>query len=331
MRAMGAAVLLVVVGLVLPVQASARPATGWSVSIEQPTTVRIHPRARATTLSPVVRAEGNVRVVSERLTVRRGRTTLASDARRVRVAPGSYSVTTRATFQPFELVGTGKFESRRVIVAGPNMPPVSVTCTWKTMTKVGSWYGATASCVSPEFSGTWLIAEIFLDPQPDGSYAGQVPMLGTPVSVTDPMALLGTTFSGSGVPQEDLYLRKDVEIMKRDYGRVRRESDRTTVHVVRRSGPYVNTKGCADPSDAAKLTPFTTRKRAAAVLGSPGVRWGSYDQFDWTGDGVYDGWTQRTAFRTCDPADILHVRFASDPAAGPNAEDRVVEVDYLNE
>lgn len=330
MRVLLVGLLVAVVGLGSASPASAASPNEWTVSIEPPPTIRIHQNARTATLSPVVLKEGNVRILSKRLTVRRGGSTVARDARQVRVLPGIYNVTTRITVQPFKLVGTGKFEWRRLIVAGPTMPPVSVTCTWQSMTKVGNWYGASATCVSPQFTGTWYIGDIFLDPQPDGSYTGQVPMLGTPVVAVDPMALLGTTFTGAGVPQEDLFLKTKVEVMKRDYGRIIDQSKRNVVQVIRRSGPYVNAKGCADPSDASMLTRYTTRKRAAAILGSQGVRWGSYEQFDWTGDGVYDGWTQMSAFRTCDPADLLLVRFPTNPETGPDAYDQVVQVDYQN-
>ena len=107
MRVVLAAMLVAVGGLSVPAPASAIRASEWSVSIDQPATVRIHQAAGRATLAPVVHTEGNVRVLSKHITVRHGSITVAREVRRARVVPGSYNVTTNVTFQPFKLVGTG--------------------------------------------------------------------------------------------------------------------------------------------------------------------------------------------------------------------------------
>ena len=124
-----------------------------------------------TTIKPRVTASGKVSLKSKRLTVKHGKKTVAKNKTSVKLAAGTYKVTTKATYKTYKVSTTTKTVTKKKVGVAM-FTDVTVSCTPTSV--VPDAYGdfdIKAGCTSSRFDGTRKVSMTLWD-EGDGTYWG---------------------------------------------------------------------------------------------------------------------------------------------------------------
>ncbi|GMA25134.1 hypothetical protein GCM10025864_28930 [Luteimicrobium album] len=174
------------------VAVSAAKTTPTKVTIKKIAT-KTAPYAGKTTIKPRVMASGKVSVKSKTLTVKHGKKTVAKNKKSVKLAAGTYKVTTKATYKTYKVKTTTKTVTKKKVGVAFGTD-VTVTCTASKVDLDGGYGDLVATCTSSRFDGARKESMMFLD-MGDGTYYGfgdnldelttrVVPQVGKPFSAT---------------------------------------------------------------------------------------------------------------------------------------------------
>jgi hypothetical protein len=294
--------------------ASAATTPGATISLIPTVTAPYH---GSVAVRPRVKAKGQAVIAKSSLTVKRGTKTVVRSAAAPRLAAGTYTVTTTATYRPYSLVTTKKTVKERV-VAVPEGSQVRVSCQ---VTGVSApWPNEatfSASCKSATFDGAYAVTGSF-QPTYDDQYepvawTGWLDQGSGAIVITaadaDPSVAVGQTFSDIMYPNHDLYKTKSrvVTTTSRKYGPAKSTSRRQTLVV--RAGAKPRT--CATYADFKRVRyDFTDPSRYGSsstevrqLLHTSGTR-SSFTDF---GDYIIEF----RHYKTCTKGDDITVGFVS--------------------
>ena len=333
MRSLVAIVLAI--GIASPVLGAAPAAAATAVTIERIPNRTISHTASTAAIRPQFTTSGRLRVDSARLTVRKNGREIADKVKVARLRPGTYRVRAVVRYRPYHLRETGETTVKQVRTAGPGLPAVEMSCRIVGMSRdseTSSYYNFGLNCTSDTFDRVYRTGGWFEDLDGDGVWSAEFIYMESwspTVTTTDPESFDGQTLVGWGTPDVDFYVDREVPVRERVYRRSRTVERTQWLQVTRSSGPYVNSKGCANAGDMALVTPNMTRSRVNKILGGGGVGYGNVEWVDFTGDGAPDVPARRQLYPTCDPADTAVVWFTfslDDGKATP--EDLVISKSY---
>lgn len=102
---------------VVAVQAAKKPAD--KVTVSKIKNAKVNKKTKKATVKPSVKASGNVKITSKKITVKQGKKTLAKNKDGASLKAGKYSVTTTAKYKTWTNKTTTKNVKKKVLVSGP--------------------------------------------------------------------------------------------------------------------------------------------------------------------------------------------------------------------
>lgn len=100
------------------------------VTISKIKTTKVNKTTKKATIKPVVKATGKVKLSSSKITVKKGKKTIAKNVTSAKLKAGSYSVTTTAKYKTWKNVTTTKTVTSKKLIAKRD-EEVAVTCKFK--------------------------------------------------------------------------------------------------------------------------------------------------------------------------------------------------------